>query len=71
MKRSLSCTLIEQLMLHQMTLEDLSKSTGMSYDYLAGLVDGDTRLTIEAADSLETALGVPARFWLRLDSLSD
>ena len=51
------------------TIKEQLKQQHMSLKELALLLEGKMLLTTEIANKLEKTLGVPARFWTRLEEI--
>lgn len=51
------------------TIKEQLKQQHMSQKELALLLEGKMLLTTEIANKLEKTLGVPARFWTRLEEI--
>lgn len=51
------------------TIKEQLKQQHMSQKELAMLLEGKTILTTKIANKLEKTLGVPARFWTRLEEI--
>jgi HTH-type transcriptional regulator/antitoxin HigA len=62
-------TIKEQLDDRGMTQKEFAKRMGMSEKHISKLVNGDVHLTPETAEKLERVLGVPARFWNKLEAI--
>ena len=58
-------TLKETLEVMGLSQAELSVRTGLLEKTISQLVTGHAALTLEIADKLELALGIPARFWNR------
>ena len=62
-------TIKEQLDDRGMSQKEFAARMGMSEKHISHLINGDVQLTPETAYRLETVLGLPARFWNRLEAL--
>lgn len=51
------------------TIKEVLKQQHVSQKELAMLLEGETLLTMEIVNKLEKTLGVPARFWTRLEEI--
>lgn len=56
-------TLKETLETKGMSQADLSVRTGLTEKTISQIVNGSAPITLDTADKLELALGIPARFW--------
>ena len=54
---------------HEITYEEAANMIGVSDEFFYDLIEGDTSLTPDIAERLETAFGVPASFWINFESL--
>lgn len=61
-------TLLETLHTIGMTQAELAERTGRPRKTINGIVKGKTAITSETAIHLERALGIPASFWMNLES---
>ena len=59
----------EQLEYRGMTQKEFAARMNMSEKQINKLINGEAQLTPEIADRLELILGVPARFWNKLESM--
>lgn len=59
----------EQLDIRYMSQKEFALRMSMSEKHVSNLLNGKVSLTNEVANRLERVLGVPARFWNRLESL--
>ena len=59
----------EQLLNIGMSQSEFAAKMKMSEIQAHNLLNGDVRLTAEVALQLESVLGVPASFWLNLESI--
>ena len=59
----------EQLLNMGMSQSEFAAKMKMSEIQAHNLLNGDVRLTTEVASRLESVLGVPASFWLNLESI--
>ncbi len=62
-------TVKEQLDDRGMSQKEFAARMGMSEKHISHLINGSVQLTPETAYRLETVLGLPARFWNRLEAL--
>lgn len=62
-------TIKEQLKQQHMSQKELAKKMCISDKELALFLEGKMLLTTEIANKLEKTLGVPARFWTRLEEI--
>lgn len=62
-------TIKEQLKQQHMSQKELAKKMCISDKELVLLLEGKALLTTEIANKLEKTLGVPARFWTRLEEI--
>ncbi len=51
---------------HRMTPDELAASTGAPLEYVHNVISGSADISPEFAAGLETAFGVPACFWMKL-----
>lgn len=58
-----------ELELRGMKQQELAKRTGLTSKHIGALVNAKSAITPETAIKLERALGMPAQFWLNLESL--
>jgi addiction module HigA family antidote len=58
-----------ELELREMTQQELAKRTGLTPKHIISLVKAKSAITPETAIKLERALGMPADYWLNLESL--
>ncbi|MCF8186385.1 MAG: HigA family addiction module antidote protein [Sulfuritalea sp.] len=58
-----------ELELRDMTQQELAKRTGLTPKHIISLVKAKSAITPETAIKLERALGMPADYWLNLESL--
>ena len=58
-------TLAEALDELGMTVSNLARKSGLSRDWLEGLIGGSNAVNLTAASLLEKAIGIPAGFWMR------
>ena len=61
-------TLRELLEEHSMSTVSLAKHTGLTQSEIEGVLSASISINDEIATRIERALGVPARFWLELES---
>ena len=57
-----------ELELRSMAQQELAKRTGLTPKHIVSLVKGKSAITSETAIKLERALGMPADYWLTLES---
>lgn len=57
-----------ELGLRSMSKQELAKRTGFTPKHIISLVQGKSAITPESAIKLERALGMPAEYWLNLES---
>ena len=62
-------TVKEQLDDRGMSQKEFAARMGMSEKHISHLINGSVQLTPETAYRLETVLGLPGRFWNRLEAL--
>lgn len=62
-------TIKEQLKQQHMSRKELAKKMCISDKELVLLLEGKMLLTTEIANKLEKTLGIPARFWTRLEEI--
>lgn len=62
-------TIAEQIADRGITEEDLSLALGITHERLRMLLRGETELDETLADGLQSALGIPSRFWLKMESM--
>ncbi|WP_066925604.1 HigA family addiction module antitoxin [Murdochiella massiliensis] len=62
-------TLKEQLEERNMTQTEFASMLGITQKHMSNLIHGKTALTQEMARKLELALGVPATFWMNLETI--
>lgn len=60
-------TIREQLVLRGITQEDFARDLGMSE--VSQLLEGNVKLTPDIALRLEHVLGIPANFWINLETI--
>jgi addiction module HigA family antidote len=60
--------LSSELELRDMSQQELSKRTGLSAKHIVSIVKGKAPITPETAIKLERAIGMPANYWLNLES---
>ncbi len=58
----------EELEARGMTRDELAERMGRSIHSVEGILRGEDALTHESALELETAIGIPAQFWLNMES---
>lgn len=62
-------TIKEQLEDRGMSQKEFASRMGMSEKHISHIVHGEVQLTTDVAYKLEMALGIPAQFWLNLESI--
>lgn len=62
-------TIKEQLLDRGVSQKAFAAQMELSEKQIDRLLSGEVQLTQEIADQLETVLGVPARFWCRLEEI--
>ena len=62
-------TVREQLEDRGMSQKEFASRMNMSEKHISKLVNGEVQLTTDVAIRLETVLGVPAQFWIRLEAV--
>lgn len=62
-------TLKEQLEERNMTQTEFASILGITQKHMSNLIHGKTALTQEMARKLELTLGVPATFWMNLETI--
>lgn len=62
-------TIKEQLLDRGISQKAFAAQMELSEKQIDRLFSGEVKLTQEIADQLETVLGVPARFWCRLEEI--
>ena len=62
-------TLKEQLEERNMTQTEFASILGITQKHMSNLIHGKTALTQEMARKLELALGIPATFWMNLETI--
>lgn len=62
-------TLKEQLEERNMTQTEFASMLGITQKHMSNLIHGKTALTQEMARKLELALGIPATFWMNLETI--
>lgn len=62
-------TIKEQLEECGMNQKELSVLINVSEEYISLLIKGDIRLTPDIASRLEHAMGIPAQFWMNLETV--
>ena len=62
-------TIREQLEDRGMSQKEFASRMNMSEKHISKLVNGEVQLTTDVAIRLETVLGVPAQFWIRLEAV--
>ena len=61
-------TIKEQLLDRGLSQKEFAVRMGMSEKHISKLINGDVQLTPEVAVRLEMVLGVPAKFWNKLEA---
>ena len=61
-------TIKEQLLGRGLSQKEFALRMGMSEKHISKLINGDVQLTPEVAVRLEMVLGVPAKFWNKLEA---
>lgn len=56
-------------MIQELTVEEFTKRIGLSERHISKLINGDTPLTHQIAQRLESVLGAPASFWDNLEAI--
>lgn len=62
-------TIREQLLDRGMRQKEFAARMGMSEKHISNLINGDVQLTPDVAVRLEMVLGVPSKFWCRLEAI--
>lgn len=62
-------TIKEQLAERSMTQKEFASRMGFSEKHISHLLSGDVHLTPDVAERLELVLGIPARFWNKLETI--
>ena len=62
-------TIKEQLVDHGMSQKEFTSRMGMSEKHISHLIHGEVQITPDVAYKLEMVLGVPAKFWINLESI--
>ena len=62
-------TIAEQLIEKKMLRGKFAQLMGMNKNEVADLLSGASVLTDDIAERLESVLGVPANFWINLESI--
>ena len=57
-----------ELELRDMKQQELAKRTGLTPKHIGSLVNGKSAITPETAIKLERAIGMPAQYWMNLES---
>lgn len=60
--------LADELQLRSMSQKELSKRTGLSEKHIISILKANAALTPETAIKFERAIGMPANYWLNLES---
>ena len=63
-------TIKEQLLDRGLSQKEFAVRMGMSEKHISKLINGEVQLTPDVAVRLEMVLGVPAKFWNKLESLN-
>lgn len=58
----------DELELREMSQQELSKRTGLSPKHIVSIIKGKSSITPETALKLERTIGMPANYWLNLES---
>lgn len=58
----------DELNMRDMSQQELSKRTGLSAKHIVSIIKGKSPITPETAIKLERAIGMPANYWLNLES---
>ena len=61
-------TIKEQLVDRHMTQKEFAARMGFSEKHVSKLVNGEVELTPETAVKLEYVLGIPAKYWSKLEA---
>ena len=61
-------TIKEQLLYRGLSQKEFSLRMGMSEKHISRLINGEVQLTPDVAVRLEMVLGIPAKFWNKLES---
>ena len=61
-------TIKEQLLDRGLSQKEFAVRMGMSEKHISKLINGEVQLTPDVAVRLEMVLGVPAKFWNKLES---
>ena len=62
-------TIKEQLEDRGMSQKEFASRMNMSEKHISKLINGEVQLTTDVAIRLETVLGVPAQFWIKLEAV--
>lgn len=62
-------TIREQLEYRGMSQKEFASRMNMSEKHISKLINGEVQLTTDVAIRLETVLGVPAQFWIKLEAV--
>lgn len=62
-------TIKEQLDERNLTQKEFASRMEMSEKHISKLINGEVQLTVDMAIRLEMVLGIPAQFWLNLESI--
>lgn len=62
-------TIREQLLIQGLTRKEFAERMGLSEKHVSKLINGDTPLTHQIAQRLESVLGAPASFWDNLEAI--
>lgn len=62
-------TLKEVMEARNITVKELSKSTGFTQTYINAVLGGEENITNDFAEKLENTLNVDADFWMKLNEL--
>ena len=61
-------TLKDELEERGIKQKDFAKQIGMQPSHLSELINGKLAISADIADRMENALGIPAQFWMNLQS---
>lgn len=61
-------TIKEQLLDRGLSQKEFAVRMGMSEEHISRLINGEVQLTPDVAIRLEMVLGIPAKFWNRLEA---
>ncbi|MDR9466982.1 HigA family addiction module antitoxin [Marinospirillum sp.] len=60
--------LSDELEIRDMSQQELSRRTGLTPKHIVSIIKGKSTITPETALKLESAIGMPANYWLNLES---